>query len=418
MPESCSSGCWGCATTSGCWPRSTTRPAAASWATSPRPSPMSRWSTPPCTSARPAPTHATCASRTRPRTWSGNGRSDMQAITVVPGQAGSARLDDVPEPSPEEGGLLVQALAVGVCGTDLEISQGEYGWTPPGRERLVLGHESLGRVQEAPDGAGLAPGDLVVGIVRQPDPEPCVSCAAGEWDMCRNGRYTEHGIKELDGFMRERYRIDPGFAVKLDPALERTGVLLEPTSVVAKAWDHVERIAARAVWSPQVVLVTGAGPIGLLAALLGVQRGLEVHVLDRVTSGPKPELVADLGATYHSGKIGDAVDHADVVVECTGVGQLVFDAMDKAAPDGRLPERCLPGRTFADDRRRGVESRARAPERCRLRDGQRQPPPLRGGRRRARPGRPGLAGTPRQPARGRRGVDRGAAAAARRRQDG
>ena len=53
--------------------------------------------------------------------------------------------------------------------------------------------------------------------------------------MCRNGRYTEHGIKELDGFMRERYRIDPGSAVKLDPALERTGVLLEPTSVVAKA---------------------------------------------------------------------------------------------------------------------------------------------------------------------------------------
>jgi glucose 1-dehydrogenase len=38
--------------------------------------------------------------------------------------------------------------------------------------------------------------------------------------MCRNGRYTEHGIKELDGFLRERYRIDPRYAVKLDPALE------------------------------------------------------------------------------------------------------------------------------------------------------------------------------------------------------
>jgi threonine dehydrogenase-like Zn-dependent dehydrogenase len=113
----------------------------------------------------------------------------------------------------------------------------------------------------------------VVGIVRDPDPEPCPSCAAGEWDMCRNGRYTEHGIKELDGFLRERYRIDPGHVVKVDPALERTGVLLEPTSVVAKAWEHIERIAARAVWNPEVVLVVGAGPIGLLAALLAVQRG-------------------------------------------------------------------------------------------------------------------------------------------------
>jgi threonine dehydrogenase-like Zn-dependent dehydrogenase len=264
----------------------------------------------------------------------------MRAITVIPMQAGSARLDDIAEPSLQGGDLLVQTLAVGVCGTDLEISKGEYGWAPPGRERLVLGHESLGRVLEAPGGADLAPGDLVVGIVREPDPVPCASCAAGEWDMCRNGRYTEHGIKELDGFMRERYRIDPSHAVRLDPALERTGVLLEPTSVVAKAWDHIERIAARAVWDPEVVLVTGAGPIGLLAALLGVQRGLEVHVLDQVTSGPKPALVADLGATYHTGPVAEAVDHADVIVECTGVGELVLDAVARAGPDGIV---CLTG---------------------------------------------------------------------------
>ena len=55
----------------------------------------------------------------------------------------------------------------------------------------VLGHESLGRVEEAPRGSGFAPGDLVVGVVRRPDPIPCPACAAGEWDMCRNGSYTE-----------------------------------------------------------------------------------------------------------------------------------------------------------------------------------------------------------------------------------
>jgi threonine dehydrogenase-like Zn-dependent dehydrogenase len=264
----------------------------------------------------------------------------MQAITIIPMQAGSARLDEVPEPSREEGDLLVQTLAVGVCGTDREINRGDYGWAPPGRNRLVLGHESLGRVLEAPAASDLQPGDLVVGIVRQPDPEPCVSCAAGEWDMCRNGRYTEHGIKELDGFMRERYRIDPDRAVKADPALERTGVLLEPTSVVAKAWDHIERIAARAVWDPEVVLVTGAGPIGLLAALLAAQRGLEVHVLDRVATGPKPALVADLGATYHTGTVTEAVPYADVIVECTGAAEVVLDAIEKAGPDGIV---CLTG---------------------------------------------------------------------------
>src|SRR5918911_5447100 len=174
----------------------------------------------------------------------------MRAVTVIPGAAGSARLDDVPEPGPELGSVLVESLAVGVCGTDNEITGGLYGWAPPGRERLILGHESLGRVLEAPAGSGLAPGDLVVGIVRRPDPVPCASCAAGEWDMCRNGRYTERGIKERDGYGSERFRIRPEFAVKVDPALGRLGVLLEPASVVAKAWEHIERIGSRARWVP------------------------------------------------------------------------------------------------------------------------------------------------------------------------
>ena len=84
----------------------------------------------------------------------------------------------------------------------------------------------------------------------------------------------------------------------------------------------------------------GAGPIGLLAALLGVQRGFEVHVLDQVTAGLKPDLVAAIGATYHHGDIASTGCTPDIVVECTGVGQLVFDAMDAIAPNGVL---CLTG---------------------------------------------------------------------------
>jgi glucose 1-dehydrogenase len=84
--------------------------------------------------------------------------------------------------------------------------------------------------------------------------------------------------------------------VKLDPKLERVGVLLERASVLAKAWEHVDRIGNRAYFEPHRALVAGAGTIGLLAALLGIQRGLEVHVLDRVRGGPKPDLVRDLHA--------------------------------------------------------------------------------------------------------------------------
>src|ERR1700757_2386163 len=228
----------------------------------------------------------------------------MRAITVSPGVAHSARLEDIPDPPESDGPVLVRTLALGVCGTDREILDGRYGSAPPGQQRLVLGHESLGAVEAAPNGCGLAPGDLVVGIVRRPDPEPCIACAAGEWDMCRNGRYTERGIKDRHGFGAERFRIEPEFAVKLDPALGILGVLLEPASIVAKAWDHVDRIGGRAhSWQPRRLLVTGAGPIGLLAALIGAQRGLDVHVFDRATSGAKPQLVRDLGATYHNGDV-------------------------------------------------------------------------------------------------------------------
>src|SRR5262249_56711569 len=111
----------------------------------------------------------------------------MKAITLEPKKAGTARLEDVPEPDARDGSVLVEAIAVGVCGTDVEIVEGKYGWAPPGKSRLVLGHGSLGRVLDPGSVVGLNKGDLIAGIVRRPDPVPCSNCAVGEWDMCRNG---------------------------------------------------------------------------------------------------------------------------------------------------------------------------------------------------------------------------------------
>ncbi len=128
--------------------------------------------------------------------------------------------------------------------------------------------------------------------------------------------------------------------IKLHPTLRHVGVLLEPASIVAKAWEQIDRIGSRARWEPQRVLVTGAGPVGLLAALLGKQRGLEVHVLDRITDGPKPQLVEDLGGHYHTSNVAQAGRDADIVIECTGVGQLILAAMQVTPPNGVV---CLTG---------------------------------------------------------------------------
>jgi threonine dehydrogenase-like Zn-dependent dehydrogenase len=264
----------------------------------------------------------------------------MKAITVEPKKPGTARYEDFPEPDVHEGSVLVEAIAVGVCGTDVEIVEGKYGWAPPGKTRLVLGHESLGRVVDPGPSGGLKKGDLVVGIVRRPDPVPCSNCAVGEWDMCRNGQYTERGIKEIHGFMSERWRIEPEYAIKVDSTLGLLGVLLEPTTVVVKAWAQVVAVGLRAFWEPRTALVTGAGPIGLLAAMVGKQRGLDIHVLDRAESGAKPDLVRSLGATYHSGSVLDIGFEPDIIVECTGVGSVIADSVQKIGAGGII---CLTG---------------------------------------------------------------------------
>jgi threonine dehydrogenase-like Zn-dependent dehydrogenase len=268
----------------------------------------------------------------------------MRALTTAPGVANSARIEEVAEPPLSDGAVLVRTLALGVCGTDREILAGQYGWAPPGHERLVLGHESLGVVEEVPAGCDLEPGDLVVGIVRRPDPVPCVACAAGEWDMCRNGRYTERGIKERHGYGADRFRIEPSFVIKIDPSLQHLGVLLEPASILAKAWDHTLQIGRRSrSWQPQTLLVTGAGPIGLLAALMGAQRGLEVHVLDHNADERKADLVRRLGGSYHTE--GSAVIdrlRPDVLMECTGAPSLIVELLGQTAPAGVA---CLVGVT-------------------------------------------------------------------------
>jgi threonine dehydrogenase-like Zn-dependent dehydrogenase len=266
----------------------------------------------------------------------------MKAMSVIPGRPGSALVAELPEPGPDEGSVLAAGLLAGICGTDAEILRGG-GAPPAGRPRLVIGHESLGRVLEAPPDAPVRPGDLVAGVVRRPDPVPCPACATGQADFCANGRYTERGIKGLDGYGATCWRVSPRFAVRIPAALGDLGVLTEPGSVVAKAWEQIDRIAGRAPRPgsrARVALVTGAGPIGMLAALLGRQRGYQVHVFDRVASGPKPALVAALGATYHHGPVSRLDLCPDVVLECAGASELAVELAGQLAPAGVI---CLIG---------------------------------------------------------------------------
>ena len=165
--------------------------------------------------------------------------------------------------------------------------------------------------------------------------------------MCLNGLYTERGIKGLNGFLAEYYTEQPRYLVKLPDELARVGVLLEPLTIAEKALDQIQCVQSRLVWEPERAIVLGAGPVGLLTALLIRLQGLDVHVYDRAEPGLKSELVAAMGAHYIwaekrrlDHKLASDIGPIDIIFEATGYSPLAFDAMETVAANGIV---CLSG---------------------------------------------------------------------------
>src|SRR5437773_8651755 len=180
---------------------------------------------------------------------------------------------DAPKPTPSAREALLRTNKIGICGTDLEIIQGSYGEAPSCSDDLILGHECLATLEEAPsNSAGIRKGDLVVPTVRRPD--ECLNCQDGESDMCLTGQYKEHGIRRLHGFCSEYSVSDLNFLVTVPAELSDVAVLLEPTSVAEKGVLQSFKIQERMIWKPQRALVLGTGPVGILTVLLLRLRGL------------------------------------------------------------------------------------------------------------------------------------------------
>ncbi len=266
-----------------------------------------------------------------------------RGVAVFPGQPGSLHLTQVPLPSLGPGQVRVRSRRVGVCGTDREIVAAHFGRAPAEAPDLVIGHEVLGEVEAVGEGVeGFAPGDLVTATVRRPD--GCPSCRAGQPDMCLWRRYTERGIVGAHGFLAERWVDDARYLVPVPSALEPVGVLLEPLSVVEKAWRQATSIQRRiTAWEPTTAVVCGAGPIGLLQTLLLRERGLAVWTLARSEPPTAAAAIAEAaGATYVSTRrtslaaLAPTLPNIDLIVEATGASQLVVEAMTALGTNGVL----------------------------------------------------------------------------------
>ncbi len=258
----------------------------------------------------------------------------MKAITVTPGKGSSLRLLETGVPVPGAGEVLLKVLKVGVCGTDRDIVSGFYGTPPDGERDLIIGHESLCRVEDfGEDVSGLKQGELVVPTVRRNCTENCQNCSNGQSDMCLTGNYREHGIKRLHGFAREFATTDSGFVVGVDESLSEVGVLLEPLSIAEKGIEQAFVIQSqRMKWNPTDAIVLGAGAVGILATCILRIRGLEVRtVATRPLDSLKAKLVLQTGAEYVDAKethLASLENSCDLLIEATGNADVALQAQD------------------------------------------------------------------------------------------
>ena len=278
----------------------------------------------------------------------------MRAMAVFP-ERRELGLLEVPTPSARgEHDVAVRIREVGICGTDREICDFHYGTPPAGQEELIIGHEAIGEVVEVgPSVRKFHPGELVVLTVRRPCRDrDCPACCVGRQDFCVSGHFRERGIKQAHGFMTEVVVEDDRYLIPVPHALADVGVLIEPLTIAAKASVELDVILQRFPWEPSETrgLVLGAGPIGLLGAMMLVSRGIETFVYSlEPTGSDRAKLVRSIGGQYVSAKEVSLPDlprrsgKFDVVFEAVGVPKVAFGALDALAPNGVFIFSGVPG---------------------------------------------------------------------------
>ena len=195
-------------------------------------------------------------------------------------------LRDVPEPEARAGEVLIRVLRTGICGTDLHVRAWD-GWAQAAvRPPVVLGHEIAGRVAALGDGVDTVDVGDLVSVEGHIVCGRCRSCLAGRRQLCphtvsigidRDGGFAEYVAVPATNVWRHRFPVDPDVAAIFDPFGNAVHSAL--------AFDLLG----------EDVLITGAGPIGVMAASVARHAGARFIVITDV-SAERLELARSLGA--------------------------------------------------------------------------------------------------------------------------
>jgi len=248
---------------------------------------------------------------------------------------GAMRIENVPQPVPGPGELLVRLAATGICGSDRHMFRGEYPTALP----VTLGHEFCGIVEARGEGAGRIP----IGAKITGDPNiacgHCPACRMGRPNLCHN--LTAIGVFRDGGFAD--YLVMPeGQAFELPADLDPIrGAFSEPLACCLHGLDVARIVPGNSV------AVLGGGVIGMLMVQLARLAGAQTVVLS-TRQQPRRQLALEIGATHTvdpgagalveaiAGPHGIVPGGVDVVLECAGVPETFRQSLALARRGGAV----------------------------------------------------------------------------------
>jgi threonine dehydrogenase-like Zn-dependent dehydrogenase len=269
----------------------------------------------------------------------------MKSIAITPSH--ELRAVDVFLSSLKNDEILVKTLRTGICSTERELFHQKIN-SPEGDDFLILCHEAVGEVAETGSAVSqFQKGDIVVPSVRRGCGE-CVFCNNNRSDMCNTGRYTERGILKLHGFMSEYFIEQDKNLTKIPQALKSQAVLLEPLTIGIKALEEYYKVQKSRLCITKDIsdkdilrnaLIIGAGPIGLLTAVILACDNIPFVCADiDEDGGIKSEIIRSLNGQYINlleYLDGDILNYRKLGREKT-VGEI--DLIVDASPD---PATCM-----------------------------------------------------------------------------
>lgn len=237
-------------------------------------------------------------------------------------------LEDQQDPVPGDDEILIETAAVGICGTDIHVLDGEFAGT---QFPLVPGHEATGTVVALGADVASRAKDLTVGDHVAVNPSAtcgeCSLCLSGRQNLCQS--WNGLGVVASDGAARQFFTAPAANVYKLKPTTNLFhAALIEPLACAIRGWDVLPRRMG------DHVLIYGAGTMGLLMAQLAPRAGAaSVTVVD--INKDRLSAAADVRVEHRHTSADDAQrDKWDVVIDCTGNALAIEDGLRRVQAGG------------------------------------------------------------------------------------